>query len=158
MLLDMSQEAKRPLLVGTVILVFLSIFTKNQALSPFEALNSAQLSKFQMDVRPHFQKRFRTMAFSRVSTGVQTSLHLVRWNMSLHLSHCRETRPSFESGHPGVHSPWGRKYRVPLTFLFLREGSSWVACEKLAYLFSRRQGIILIPRRYGVHGSFLNLL
>ena len=78
--------------------------------------------------------------------------------MSLHLSHCRETRPSFESGHFGVHSTWGRKQRFPLTYLFLREGSSWGTCEKLAYLFSRRQGIIVIPRWYGVHGTFLNVL
>ena len=47
-LLEVSQEAKRPLLVGTVILVFLSIFTKSQASSPFEALNSAHLSKSEM--------------------------------------------------------------------------------------------------------------
>ena len=67
--LEVSQEAKPPLLVGTVILVFLSIFTKSQASSPFEALNSAQLSKSQMDMRPSVQKRLRTMAFSRVSTG-----------------------------------------------------------------------------------------
>ena len=65
----MSREAKRPLLVGTVILVFLSIFTKNQVWSPFEALNSAQLSKSQMDVTPSVQKRLKTMAFSRVSKG-----------------------------------------------------------------------------------------
>ena len=65
----MSQEAKRLLLVGTVILVFLSIFTKSQASSLFEALNSAHLSKSQMDVRPCFQKMLRNMAFSRVSTG-----------------------------------------------------------------------------------------
>ena len=68
-LLEVSQEAKRPLLVVTVILVFLSIFTKSQASSPFEALNAAQLSKSQMDVRPSVRKRLRTMAFSRVSTG-----------------------------------------------------------------------------------------
>ena len=68
-LLDVSQETKRPLLVGTVLLVFLSTFTKCQASSPFEALNSAHLSKSQMDVRPSVQKRLRTMAFSRVSTG-----------------------------------------------------------------------------------------
>ena len=68
-LLEVSREAKRPLLVSTVILVFLSIFTKSQASSPFEALNSAQLSKSQMDVRTSFQKGLRTMAFSRVSTG-----------------------------------------------------------------------------------------
>ena len=50
-------------------MVFLSIFTKSQASSPFEAMNSAQLSMFQKDVRPSVQKRWRTMAFSRVSTG-----------------------------------------------------------------------------------------
>ena len=68
-LLDVSQEAKRPLLFATVILVFLSIFTKSQALSPFEAWNSAQILKSQMDVRPYVKKMLRTMAFSRVSTG-----------------------------------------------------------------------------------------
>ena len=65
----MIPEAKRPLLVGTFILVFLSIFTKSQASSPFEALNSAHLSKSQMNVRPPVQKRLRTMAFSSVPTG-----------------------------------------------------------------------------------------
>ena len=65
----MSREAKHSLLVGTVILVFLKIVTKSQASSRFEALNSAHLSKSQMDVRPSVQKRLRTMAFSRVSTG-----------------------------------------------------------------------------------------
>ena len=65
----MRREAKRQLLVGTVILVFLSIFTKSQALSHFESLNSVQLSKSQMDGRPSVQKRLRTMDFSRVSTG-----------------------------------------------------------------------------------------
>ena len=65
----MSREAKRPLLVSTVILVFLSIFTKSQASSPFEALNPGHLSKSQMDVRPSVQKTLGTMALSRVSTG-----------------------------------------------------------------------------------------
>ena len=68
-LLEVSREAKLPLLVGTVILVFQSIFTKSQASSPFDALNSVHLSKSQMDVRPSVQKRLRSMAFSRVSTG-----------------------------------------------------------------------------------------
>ena len=44
-------------------------FPKSQASSPNEALNSVYLSKSQMDVRPSVQKRLRTMAFSRVSTG-----------------------------------------------------------------------------------------
>ena len=44
MLWEVMSEAKHSLFDGTVILVFLSIFTKSQALSPFEGLNSAQLS------------------------------------------------------------------------------------------------------------------
>ena len=68
MVLEVSREIKLPLLVGTVILVFLSIFTKSQASSPFEALNSAHLSKSQMVVRPAIEKTLRTMSFSRIST------------------------------------------------------------------------------------------
>ena len=40
--------------------------------------------------------------------GIQTSLHLVTWNTSLNLSHCREVRPSFESGSLRVHSTWDK--------------------------------------------------
>ena len=49
-LLEVIPEATRPLSVGTVILVFLSIFTKSQASSTFEAMNSAHLSMCQKDV------------------------------------------------------------------------------------------------------------
>ena len=69
MLLEVRLEAKRPLLVGTVLLVFLSIFTKSQASSTFEAMNSGHLSMCQKDLRPSVQKRCRTVAFSRDSTG-----------------------------------------------------------------------------------------
>ena len=68
-LLKVRREAKYPLLVGRVILIFLSIFTKSQASSPFEAMNSAHLLMCQKDVMPSVQKRWRTMAFSRASTG-----------------------------------------------------------------------------------------
>ena len=68
-LLEVRREAKSPLLIGRVILVFLSIFTKSQATSPIEAMNSVHLSMWQKDVRHSVQKRWRTMAFSRVSTG-----------------------------------------------------------------------------------------
>ena len=68
-LLDLRQETKAHILVGTVILGFLSIFKKSQASSPFEALNSVCLSRYQSDVIPPIQMRQRTMAFSRVSTG-----------------------------------------------------------------------------------------
>ena len=68
MLLDVRQETKAHFLVGTVILGFLSIFKKSQASSPFEALISLCLSRYQSDVIPPIQMRRRTMAFSRVST------------------------------------------------------------------------------------------
>ena len=74
----MRREAKRPLLVGTVILVFLSIFKKNQASSPFEALNSALLLKSQVYMRPSVQKGLIIVAFSRVSTGDSDILSFVR--------------------------------------------------------------------------------
>ena len=43
MLLEVRWETKRPFLVSTEILGFLSIFKKSQALAPFEALNSVGL-------------------------------------------------------------------------------------------------------------------
>ena len=67
-LLEVRQENKAHILVGTVILGFLSIFKKSQASSPFEALNSTCLSRYQSDVIPPIQMRRRTMAFSRVTT------------------------------------------------------------------------------------------
>ena len=69
MLLEVRQETKAHFLVGTVILGFLSIFKKSQASSPFEAWNSVCFSRYQSYVIPPIQMRWRTMAFSRVSTG-----------------------------------------------------------------------------------------
>ena len=69
MLLKVRQETKAHVVVGTVILRFLSIFKKSQASSPFEALNSVCLSRYQSDVITPIQMRRRTMAFSSVSTG-----------------------------------------------------------------------------------------
>ena len=54
---------------GIVKLGFLSIFKKSQASSPFEALNSVCISRYESDVIPPIQMWRRTMAFSRVSTG-----------------------------------------------------------------------------------------
>ena len=67
-LLEVRQDTKAHFLVGIVILGFLSIIKKSQASSPFEALNSVCLSRYQSDVIPPIQMRQRTMAFSRVST------------------------------------------------------------------------------------------
>ena len=100
----MRREAKRPFLVGTVILVFLSIFTKSQASSPFETLNSLHLSKCQRDVRPSVEKMLRTMAFSGVSTGDSDIPSSCEMKDEPAFMHYRESRPSFVSGHLKVHS------------------------------------------------------
>ena len=68
-LLKESRETECPFLVARVILVFLSIFNKSQASSPFAALNSPCLSRCQRDVRPPVQMRWEPRAFSRISTG-----------------------------------------------------------------------------------------
>ena len=73
--------------------------------------------------------------------GIQTSLHLVRYNKSLNLRQCREVQPSFESGSLAAHSTWDRKHRVPLTYLFVRENSTWGAGGNLAQISNQRQGI-----------------
>ena len=65
----MRQETKSHFIVGTVILEFLSVFKKSVASSPFEALNSGCLSRYQSDVIPLIQMRQRTTVFSNVSTG-----------------------------------------------------------------------------------------
>ena len=72
------------------------------------------------------------------------------------LSLFKEIWTSLESGHLKVHFPWSIKHRVLLTYIFLRENSSWGACGKLPYLFRQRKWII--SRRYGVPGSFILLL
>ena len=69
MLLEVRQETEVHFLVGTVIVVFLSIFKKRQASTPYETLNSVCLSRCQSDVRPPVQMRRTSTAFSRVSTG-----------------------------------------------------------------------------------------
>ena len=99
--LDVSQEAKLPLLASTIILVFLSIFTKSQALSPFEALNSVHLSKSQKDVKHSVQKRLRTMAFSRVSTGDSEIPSSCEMKDEPAFRHCRESQPLLSQGISG---------------------------------------------------------
>ena len=68
MLLELKQETKAHFLVGTVILGFLSIFKKSQASSPFEALTSVFLSRYQSDMIPPIQMRQGTRVSSRIST------------------------------------------------------------------------------------------
>ena len=62
---------------GTVILGFLSIFKKSQALSPFEALISRAFD-VPRNNRPPVKMRLGPRASLGSPQGIQTSLHRVR--------------------------------------------------------------------------------
>ena len=100
----MRREANSPLLVGTVILVFLSIFMKNQASSPFEAMNSEHLSMCQKDVRPSVQERWRIMALSRFSTGDSVIASTFEMKYEPAFKPLQRNPASFGAGHLRVHS------------------------------------------------------
>ena len=69
MRLELRRETQGPFRFATVILEFLPIFNKSQALSLFKALNTVCLSRCQRGVRPPVQMRLGPRAFSWVSTG-----------------------------------------------------------------------------------------
>ena len=98
-------------------------------------------SGYQSDVIPPIQMGRRTMAFSRVSTGDSDI------PSSCEMKHKPEFKPLqgnpafFESGSLAVHSTWDRQHRVPLTYILLRENSTWGAGGELAQIFNQRQGI-----------------
>ena len=154
----MKQATEVHFLVGTVILGFLSIFTKSKASSPFESLNPVCLSRFQSDVIPPVQMRRRPKAFSRVSTGDSDLPSSSDMNMRLNLSHCREIRPSFESGisryipleteSTESHSPTYCCWKSLLEVLV----DNWLTSS----VIDRESALIL--RRYVVHGTFFTLL
>ena len=100
----MRQETEVHFLVGTVILVFLSIFKKSQASSPYESGNSVCLSRVQRDVRPPLQMRRKPMAFSRVSTGDLDMPSSCEMKDETEFKTLPGNRAFFESGPFRVHS------------------------------------------------------
>ena len=99
----MRSESEGHFIVDTVILGFLTIFKKYQALSKFKAVNFACLSTWQRNVRGLFEMRWRPMAFCRVFIGHSDIFSSCDMNDEHALSLSREIWPSFESGHLGVH-------------------------------------------------------
>ena len=157
MLLDVKREIRPPFLVGTVILGFLSIFKKSQTSSPFEALIHVpfEVSRY-VSTLPRWGGHLGLSLSS--PQGIHTSLHLVQWKMCLHLSHCREIRPSFESGHLSIHSTWGSKLRDPLTYLLWWKGTLEVLVECWTTSSIQTWESTLFSRWYGVHGAYLEFL
>ena len=68
MILEVRWETRHPFLVGTVILVFLSIFKKSQASSPFEAFTPGASQGVKGCEAP-YPGVAGPRTFSRVSTG-----------------------------------------------------------------------------------------
>ena len=123
MLFEMRRETEGPFLLATVILVFLSIFKKSQASSPFEALDSVCLSRCQRYVRPPVLMRRGPRAFSRGSTG----------DSNIPSSYEMKEEPVFKPLKVNqaffvVRASWCpfhliQQIRVPLTYLLLREAT-----------------------------------
>ena len=104
--LEVTQETQCPFPVSTVILVFLSIFKRMLALSPFEALSSTCISRCQRDMRPPVKMRWGTKAHSRVST----------WDSDI-LSSCEmKAEPAFTSlqGKSDLISSHGISVSIPI--------------------------------------------
>ena len=68
-LIEVRRETQGPFPVATGILEFLTIFKRHQTSSPFEALNSTCLSKYENNLRPAIEMRREPLAFTRVSRG-----------------------------------------------------------------------------------------
>ena len=116
-------------------------FQEESSLVSFWSLELHRPLEVSSDVRLPVQMRMGTGVSSRISTQDWDINSSCDMNTSLNLRHCREILPSFESGSLAVHSTWDRKHRVPLTYLLLRENSTWGAGGNLAQIFNQRQGI-----------------
>ena len=120
--------------------------------------DEASLSTWQSDIRIPINLQEESGIVTFWIIELRTPSHLVRWKKSLHLSHCREIRPSFKSGHLRFLSTWGRNERslshtycwgkTPLEVLV----ENWVT-SSVEYRESA-----LISRRYALHEAFLELL
>ena len=104
MLLEVRQETEVHFLVGTVILVFLSIFKKSQASSPYEALKWMCLSRCQSHIRPPVQMRQKTTSFSRASSGDSDMPSSCEMKDEPEFKPLQGNRAFYESRPLGVHS------------------------------------------------------
>ena len=133
-------------------------FQEESSLVTFWNLEIHRPLKVSRDVRPPVQMRQRTRVSSRISTqdsDIPSSCDMKHEPKFKPL----QGKPAFFWVRPlAVNSTWDRKHRVPLSYLLLRENSTWAACRKLAHLFSQRQGISSHLGTIWSAWSFLKLL
>ena len=78
-------------------------FQEGSGLGPFRNTELRGPLEVSSDMRPPFQMRWDIGFSLGTAQNIQTSLCIVRSKTSLHSSHCKEIRLSFDSGNLGIH-------------------------------------------------------
>ena len=78
-------------------------FQEESGLGPFRNTEFRGPLEVSSDVRPPVQMSWDTGFSLGTAQNIQTSLYIVRRKTSLHSSHCKEIRISFDSGNLGIH-------------------------------------------------------
>ena len=78
-------------------------FQEESGLGPFRNTELRGPLEVSSDVRPPVQMRSDVGSSLGNAENIQTSLFIVRRKTSLHSSHCKEIRLSFDSGNLGIH-------------------------------------------------------
>ena len=78
-------------------------FQEESGLGPFRNTELRVPLEVSSDVRPPVQMRWDIRFSLGTVQNIQTSLCIVRRKTSLHSSHCKEIRLSFDSGNLGIH-------------------------------------------------------
>ena len=78
-------------------------FQEESGLGPFRNTELRGPLEVSSDVRPRVQMRWEIRFSLGTAQNIPTYLCIVRRKMSLHSSHCKEIRLSFDSGNLGIH-------------------------------------------------------
>ena len=78
-------------------------FQEESGLGPFRNTELRGPLEVSSDVRPPVQMRWDIRFSLGTAQYIQTSLYIGRRKTSLHSSHCKEIRLSFDSGNLGIH-------------------------------------------------------
>ena len=78
-------------------------FQEESGLGPFRNTELCGPLEVSSDVKPPGQMRWDLVFCLGTAQNIQTSLFIVRSKTSLHSSHCKEIRLSFDSGNLGIH-------------------------------------------------------
>ena len=78
-------------------------FQEKSVLGPIRNTELRLPLEVSSDVRAPVQMRWDIVFSLRTAKNIQSSLYIVRRKTSLHSSHCKEIRLSFDPGNLGIH-------------------------------------------------------